>query len=133
MSRYLIWLTLGAFAIGTEGFMIAGILPLIAGDLSISIPLAGQLVTDSDSLMKRKQRGVARAKEGREKEDGKQRKEKWEMGSPRPRDRQRCSTAATTVPRCSVGRLVMALILSKGVHEWFIQDTGVGLKLLTFV
>jgi len=45
MPRYLIWLTLGAFAIGTEGFMIAGILPLIAGDLSVSVPLAGQLVT----------------------------------------------------------------------------------------
>ena len=26
----LIWLTLGAFAIGTEGFMIAGLLPALA-------------------------------------------------------------------------------------------------------
>jgi predicted MFS family arabinose efflux permease len=45
MPRYLIWLTLGAFALGTGGSMIVGILPLIAGDLSISVPLAGQLVT----------------------------------------------------------------------------------------
>jgi predicted MFS family arabinose efflux permease len=45
MPRYLIWLALGAFAIGTEGFMIAGILPLVAADLSVSVPLAGQLVT----------------------------------------------------------------------------------------
>ena len=28
----LIWLTLGAFAIGTEGFMIAGLLPALAHD-----------------------------------------------------------------------------------------------------
>jgi hypothetical protein len=27
----LIWLTLGAFAIGTEGFMIAGLLPALLG------------------------------------------------------------------------------------------------------
>jgi predicted MFS family arabinose efflux permease len=45
MPRYLVWLALGAFAIGTEGFMIAGILPLVAADLSVSVPLAGQLVT----------------------------------------------------------------------------------------
>ena len=45
MPRYLTWLVLGAFAIGTEGFMIAGILPLIAGDLEVSTALAGQLVT----------------------------------------------------------------------------------------
>jgi hypothetical protein len=28
----LIWLTLGAFAIGTEGFMIAGLLPALAAE-----------------------------------------------------------------------------------------------------
>lgn len=39
------WLALGAFAIGTEGFMIAGILPEIAKELSISLSMAGQLVT----------------------------------------------------------------------------------------
>jgi predicted MFS family arabinose efflux permease len=41
----LIWLTLGAFAIGTEGFMIAGLLPALAHDLDVSLPAAGHLVT----------------------------------------------------------------------------------------
>jgi predicted MFS family arabinose efflux permease len=41
----LIWLTLGAFAIGTEGFMIAGLLPALARDLNVGIPAAGHLVT----------------------------------------------------------------------------------------
>jgi hypothetical protein len=41
----LFWLALGTFAIGTEGFMIAGLLPGIASDLSVSIETAGQLVT----------------------------------------------------------------------------------------
>jgi predicted MFS family arabinose efflux permease len=45
MPRCLIWLTLGAFAIGTEGFMIAGLLPLMAADLSVSISVVGQIVT----------------------------------------------------------------------------------------
>lgn len=43
VSLYL--LALGAFAIGTEGFMLAGLLPIIAKDLSISLAAAGQLVT----------------------------------------------------------------------------------------
>src|ERR1700737_1729986 len=38
-------LALGAFAVGTESFMIAAILPRIAGDLSVSLQMAGQLVT----------------------------------------------------------------------------------------
>src|SRR5216684_2885883 len=38
-------LALGAFAVGTEGFMIAAILPDIAGDLSVSLQMAGQIVT----------------------------------------------------------------------------------------
>ncbi len=38
-------LALGSFAIGTEGFMIAAILPSIAGSLGTSIAAAGQLVT----------------------------------------------------------------------------------------
>jgi predicted MFS family arabinose efflux permease len=42
---YLRWLTLGAFAIGTEGFMIAGLLPALAGDLHVGLPAAGHLVT----------------------------------------------------------------------------------------
>lgn len=41
----LYWLALGAFAVGTEGFMIAAILPRIATDLSVGITTAGQLVT----------------------------------------------------------------------------------------
>lgn len=38
-------LTLGAFAIGTEGFMIAGLLPSVARDLNVGLPAAGHLVT----------------------------------------------------------------------------------------
>jgi predicted MFS family arabinose efflux permease len=41
----LLVLALGAFAIGTDLFVIAGILPGVAGDLDTSIPAAGQLVT----------------------------------------------------------------------------------------
>lgn len=41
----LLWLTLGAFAIGTEGFMIAGLLPALARDLKVGLPAAGHLIT----------------------------------------------------------------------------------------
>src|ERR1700753_3858701 len=41
----LVWLTLGTFAIGTEGFMIAGLLPALARDLNVGLPAAGHLVT----------------------------------------------------------------------------------------
>jgi predicted MFS family arabinose efflux permease len=41
----LISLSLGAFAIGTEGFMIAGLLPALAHDLDVGLPAAGHLVT----------------------------------------------------------------------------------------
>jgi MFS transporter, DHA1 family, inner membrane transport protein len=41
----LLWLGLGSFAIGTEGFMIAGLLPALARDLSVGLPAAGHLVT----------------------------------------------------------------------------------------
>src|SRR3569833_3388933 len=41
----LVWLTLGAFAVGTEGFMIAGLLPALARDLNVGLPAAGHLVT----------------------------------------------------------------------------------------
>ena len=44
MAR-LYWLALGTFAIGTEGFMIAPLLPDLADDLSVSLVTAGQLVT----------------------------------------------------------------------------------------
>lgn len=45
MYRTLAWLALGAFAIGSEGLMIAGILPRIAEDLSVPVAHAGHLVT----------------------------------------------------------------------------------------
>lgn len=38
------WLALGAFAIGTESFMVAGLLPVLAADLQIGAARAGQLV-----------------------------------------------------------------------------------------
>ncbi|WP_160031649.1 MFS transporter [Paenibacillus sp. An7] len=41
----LICLTLGAFAIGMTEFVIMGILPNVASDLSVTIPQAGQLIT----------------------------------------------------------------------------------------
>src|SRR2546423_13770709 len=41
----LYWLALGTFAIGTEGFMIAAILPDIAADLVVSVALAGSLIS----------------------------------------------------------------------------------------
>jgi len=41
----LYWLAVGTFAVGTEGFMIAAILPRIASDLFVSVQAAGQLVT----------------------------------------------------------------------------------------
>src|SRR4051812_39798697 len=39
------WLAVAAFAIGTEAFVIAGLLPAIAADLQISTAATGQLVT----------------------------------------------------------------------------------------
>src|SRR5450830_1680016 len=41
----LFWLALGTFAVGTESFMIAGLLPDMATDLHVSVVAAGQLVT----------------------------------------------------------------------------------------
>ncbi len=41
----LYWLALGTFAIGTEGFMIAAILPNIAADVVVSVALAGSLIS----------------------------------------------------------------------------------------
>src|ERR1700722_3636745 len=40
-----LWLAVAAFAIGTEAFVIAGLLPVIAADLQISLATTGQLVT----------------------------------------------------------------------------------------
>jgi predicted MFS family arabinose efflux permease len=45
MSLRLLPLVLGAFAIGSETFMISGVLPTIAGDLGVSPSAAGSLVT----------------------------------------------------------------------------------------
>lgn len=45
MFKRLIWLMLGAFAVGTEGLVIAGILPAMSRDLHVSLAAAGQLVT----------------------------------------------------------------------------------------
>jgi predicted MFS family arabinose efflux permease len=39
------WLAVGAFAIGTEGFMISPLLPGLSSDLGVSVATAGQLVT----------------------------------------------------------------------------------------
>jgi predicted MFS family arabinose efflux permease len=44
MDMRLIWLALGAFAIGTGAFVIASLLPGIAGDMQVSVPQAGSLV-----------------------------------------------------------------------------------------
>src|SRR5260221_4055650 len=41
----LYWLALGTFAIGTEGFMIAALLTIIAADIRISVAQAGLLVS----------------------------------------------------------------------------------------
>ncbi|WP_144107782.1 MFS transporter [Paraburkholderia sp. BCC1886] len=41
----LYWLALGTFAVGTESFMIAGLLPDMAADLHTTIVASGQLVT----------------------------------------------------------------------------------------
>jgi MFS transporter, DHA1 family, inner membrane transport protein len=38
-------LSLALFAVGTDGFVVAGLLPAIAHDLGVGIPAAGQLVT----------------------------------------------------------------------------------------
>jgi predicted MFS family arabinose efflux permease len=40
-----LWLAVATFAIGTESFVIAGILPAIAADMQISVAATGQLVT----------------------------------------------------------------------------------------
>src|SRR4029079_8433920 len=39
----LYWLALGAFAIGTEGFMIAGLLSALARDLNVGLPAGRHL------------------------------------------------------------------------------------------
>jgi predicted MFS family arabinose efflux permease len=41
----LLCLALGAFAIGTESYALAGLLPLLSKDLGVTVALAGQLIT----------------------------------------------------------------------------------------
>lgn len=41
----LFFLALGAFAIGTESYVVAGVLPTIANDVGVTVALAGQLIT----------------------------------------------------------------------------------------
>jgi predicted MFS family arabinose efflux permease len=45
MDKRLIWLAVGSFTISTEGFVISSLLPDIAADAGISLPLAGCLIT----------------------------------------------------------------------------------------
>ncbi|RWD91923.1 MAG: MFS transporter, partial [Mesorhizobium sp.] len=45
MDKRIFWLALGSFAISTEGFVISSLLPDIASDAGISVPLAGSLIT----------------------------------------------------------------------------------------
>jgi DHA1 family inner membrane transport protein len=43
--RTLIWLAVAAFSTGIDGYVLAGLLPAIAGDLRVTEPAAGQLMT----------------------------------------------------------------------------------------
>ena len=45
MDKRLVWLSLGAFAISTVGFVFSSLLPSIAADAHVSIPHAGHLIT----------------------------------------------------------------------------------------
>src|SRR5262249_26839400 len=45
MDRRLLTLALGMFAMGTDNFVVAGILPGVAGSLHTSVSVAGQMVT----------------------------------------------------------------------------------------
>lgn len=40
----LYWMAAGSFAVGTEGFMVAAVLPAMSNDLSVSVAVAGQLM-----------------------------------------------------------------------------------------
>lgn len=45
MLARLLWLSVGTFVIGAEGFIVAGVLPQLSSDLGSSLGAAGQLVT----------------------------------------------------------------------------------------
>ncbi|KOG35971.1 MULTISPECIES: MFS transporter [Streptomyces] len=44
-TRAVALLALGSFAVGTDAYAMAGLLPAVAADLDVSVPLAGQSVT----------------------------------------------------------------------------------------
>ena len=44
-SNNLLVLAVGVFAVGTDGFVLNGLLPTIARDLHVSVSTAGQLTT----------------------------------------------------------------------------------------
>jgi DHA1 family inner membrane transport protein len=43
--RTLLWLAVATFSTGIDGYVLAGLLPAIAGDLHVSEALAGQLMS----------------------------------------------------------------------------------------
>lgn len=45
MDKRFIWLAVGSFTIGTEGFVMSSLLPAISADAGISLPQAGYLIT----------------------------------------------------------------------------------------
>src|ERR1700754_169547 len=45
MDRRLLILALGMFALGTDNFVVAGILPMVARSMNASVSLVGQMVT----------------------------------------------------------------------------------------
>ncbi len=45
MDRRLIVLASGMFAIGTDSFVVAGVLSQVSASLGVSVALAGQMVT----------------------------------------------------------------------------------------
>lgn len=45
MYKRLLALTTGMFALGTDSFVVAGVLPQVSRSLGVSVPLAGQMVT----------------------------------------------------------------------------------------
>ena len=45
MDKRIFWLAVGSFTISTEGFVVSSLLPDIAADSGISIPLAGYLIS----------------------------------------------------------------------------------------
>jgi len=61
MDTRLIWLALGTFAVGVEGFVIATLLPAIAADSGVTITQAGYLPMRSERRCSRRSRGGSTA------------------------------------------------------------------------